>query len=204
MIALNEPLGGKAAAKPKLKTKTEPTADFQEMIDLLAVYSSGENLLGILQEKLNAEMLALIARHKLPYAELQETLTKTGAALEVIARRHPEWFAAKKSIKTPYGTVKFHTGTRLEVINDEATVKLLRAEQKASPDFKAGDYIRTAEAPNLEALEAMDDATLARFMVKRVREEKFSVAAAKLEMGKVAAPLAKAAPPAVKEAAERK
>lgn len=182
MIALNEEPGGKTPARSK--TKTGPTEDFQNMVDLLAVYSAGENLLAILQEKLNEEMLSLVDKCRGEYAELQEALTKAETGLEILARRHPEWFETKKSIKTPYGTVKFHTGTHLEVTNDEATVKLLRAEEKLNPQFASDDYIRIQELPNIEALEGMDDSTLARFMVKRVKEEKFSVTAAKLDLGK--------------------
>src|SRR6185312_3476620 len=116
------------------------------------------------------------------YAQYQQAMTQAETAAEVIARAHPEWFTARKSIKTPYGTAKLTKASRLESSNEEATVKLLRAEERANPEFKADDFIRKQEVPNLEALERLDDATLGRFMVKRVVEDKFSVSPASVDM----------------------
>ena len=185
-------VGGKPAKKAR--QQFEATADFQEMVNLLAVFSEATNQLAELETSVNAEVLEMIDDHKSDYAKLQEALTKAETALEILARKHPEWFAQKKSIKTPYGTAKLHKGTRLEVTNDEATVKLLRAEQarvlaesEGYTKFNAEDYIRISEVPKLEALETLDDSTLAKFMVRRVTEDKFSVTPAKLDMGKAVA-----------------
>jgi hypothetical protein len=112
-------------AKPK---KIETTEDFQEMINLLAVFTAATNQLNDLQSEANEDMLEWLDTAKGEYASLQETLTKAEAALEIIARRHPEWFQTKKSIKTPYGVVKLTSSTSLEIPNEEAT--LVRMELK--------------------------------------------------------------------------
>jgi len=176
--------------RPSMK-QIEKTEDFKEMVNLLSIFSEADIRLKALECVVNEELLETIDEHKPEYAELQEALMKAETAVEVIVRRHPEWFADRKNIKTPFGTPKLHSSSKCVPVNDEATVKLLRAEEKVDPTFKADDYIRKMEVPNLEALEGMDDAKLARFMVKRVKEEKFSIQPAKVDLGK-----------AVKEAAE--
>lgn len=185
----------KVTKKGQKMSKTqeiEKTQDFADLVSLLAVYSSANNELTALESTVNGELLELVDDHKKDYATFQEALTKSESAIELIVRRHPEWFVGRKSVKTPYGTAKLHSATKLEPVNEEATVKLLRAEAKSNPEFKADDFIRVNEVPNLEALEGLDDEQLKRFMVKRVKEEKFSVTPAKVDMGK-----------AVKEAVEK-
>jgi len=168
-------------------------ADLANLVNLLGVFSAAANGLQALEASINEQLMNLIDEHQKDYAQLQEAMTKAETACEALTLMHPEWFKVKRSIRTPYGTVKFHSGTKLLVENPEGTILLLRAEKKADPKFKAEEFIRSAEEPNLEMLERLDDETLARFQVRRVRADKFSVEAAKLDMGK-----------AVKEAAEAK
>lgn len=191
--------------KPEPKRRTtaaQPESpDFAEVINLLAVFSEAKTRLAELEAGANAALLELIDEHKADYAQLQETATKAETALEVLCRRHPEWFRDAKSLKTPYGKVAFRSGSSLVVKDDEATVNLLRAEEARTharreaghPEeiFKAADFIRTVELPNLEALEKLDDATLKKFMVSRVNGDVFSATAAKVDFGQ-----------AVKEAAK--
>ncbi len=154
------------------------TAAMQPRLTLLG--GLGKNLLAVLSEAsgrlaeieaaaANSELLQLIDEHKSDYADSQQAATKAETALESICRSHPEWFVASKSIKTPYGKVAFRTGTSLEVKDDESTVRLLRALRPTD----SGDFIRTVEVPNVEALEALDDAELGRLMVKRVGDTTF-------------------------------
>jgi len=187
----------KKNTSPKPRTATAPTPDspdFKEMVNLLAVFSEATSRLAEIEAAANSELLQLIDEHKAEYAKLQETCNAAQAALETICRSHPEWFGEQRNIKTPYGKVSFRSSPSLQVENDEATVKLLRAEQDrsqaqhnvdgTSPVFKADDFIRTVHLPNLEALEGLDDTMLARFMVKRVVKDSFSVGAAKVDFGK--------------------
>ncbi len=175
------------------KTELSKSEDFANVVNLLAVYSDASNRLTELETTANFGLLGIVDEHKAEYAQLQKALTDAESALELICLAHKEWFGAdRKSIKTPYGTVKFHSGTKLVVKNEEATVLLIQREAEHNPEFKLDDYLRKVETPNLEALERLDDAALRKFRVERVREDKFSVVPAKVDMGK-----------AVKEAAER-
>jgi hypothetical protein len=175
------------------KTEQPTSEDFKNMVNLLAVFSDASNRLDELEASANGSLLELIDEHKTEYAQLQHTLTETETALEVIALRHPDWFGEKKrSIKTPYGTVKFHASTKLVVKNEEVTLLLLDKHAQENPEFKRADYVRSHEELNIEALEKLDDATLKKFRIERVPNDNFSVVAAKVDMGK-----------AVKEAVEK-
>lgn len=177
----------------KVTEQNPNTPDFEQVVKLLALFSDATNRLSEMESEANQQFLEIID-DKLPeYAQLQEACKQAETALETICRMHLEWFTKVKSIKTPYGKVLFHSSTELDIANDEATVRLLRAEHKANPKFAADDYIRSVEAPNVEALESLSDAELERFMIKRVRKENFSATPAKVGFGK-----------AVKEAAEPK
>jgi len=155
------------------------------MVNLLAVYSEASNRLDELEASANGSLLELIDAHKTEYAQLQHTLAQTETALEVIALSHPDWFSEKRrSIKTPYGTVKFHASIKLEVKNEEVTLLLLDKLAQENPEFKRVDYVRAHEELNIEALEKLDDATLKKLRIDRVPNDNFSVVAAKVDMGK--------------------
>jgi hypothetical protein len=195
--------------KDEMKTETDiqSTDDFQAMIGLLAVYTEAVNRLATLQTDANDEMMEWLDEAKVEYANYQKAATEAEAALEVIALKHQDWFTSKKSIKTPYGVVRFHSSTELEVQNPEATLVKLRLEEEQSryhvdemidghnavigtahsygePTFKAADFIRTREELNLEKLEALPDEQLARLGIKRVHKQNFSVKPASLDLGK--------------------
>jgi hypothetical protein len=196
-------------AKIKADKSRQPAAqspestEFNEVVNLLAVFSEATSRLAELEAGANRDLLELIDQHKDEYATLQETCKKTEAALECLCRSHPEWFTAARSLKTPYGRVSFRSGASLAVRDEEATVKLLRAEYErtlarheadgATEIFPVADYVRVVELPNLEALEKLDDEALKKFMVTRVHADTFSVTAAAVNFGK-----------AVKEAAAAK
>ena len=182
----------------KHEVKTTDTPDFQNLVNLLAVYSEASNRLAELQADVNRQTLELIDEHKPEYAALQETLAKSEASLEMISREHPEWFGPRaKSLKTPYGIVKFHASTKLEIPNEEATLLLIERELERDPEFPK-DAIRTSQALNLEALERLDDSTLKRLRVTRVPNDNFSVKPATIDLGKA---VKDAAPAATAQAA---
>lgn len=181
----------------KQDAKTNDSPDFQNLVNLLAVYSEASNRLAELQADVNRQTLELIDEHKPEYAALQETLAKSEAALETISREHPAWFGKSKSVRTPYGVVKFHASTKLEVPNEEATLLLIEREMERDPEFPR-DAIRVSQALNLEAIERLDDATLKRLRVARVPNDNFSVKPATIDLGKA---VKDAAPAATAQAA---
>ena len=170
--------------KPTVPEKSE---DFKNMCDLLSVFSEGAAQLKAMQGELDSMFLSLIDDKKKEYADLQEAVTKAETALEVIVRRHPEWFAEKRNVKTPFGQVKFTRSTSLEIKNEELSILLARSEL---PDGES--YIREVEELDREAIEKFDDATLKTLKIKRVTKDNFSVVAASVDLGK-----------AVKEAASK-
>lgn len=99
----------------------------------------------------------------------------------------------KKSIKTPFGTVKFHRSSKLVVKNKEVTLARLDVKAARDEKFDRSRYVRTEESINVESFEGMDDKELAYFGIERSQEENFSVKPVEMDMGK-----------AVKEATEAK
>jgi len=177
--------------KPTEETGREGSIEYRNMVDLLAVHSEAHHRMAALEAELNQDLLSAMDERRRDYARLQETLSRTRSALEGIAVAHPEWFAARRSLKTPYGSLKFTRSTTLEAPNPEATILLVRMRAEKDGEFKADSYLRQSEALNLEALETLDDATLRSLRIARVTTQNFKVEAARVDMGK-----------AVKEAAE--
>ena len=172
--------------------KPDPKSeDFTNLVNLLSVYSEATHRLDQMQADMNGEMMETIDSYKDAYAKMQRTLTEAESALEVIATRHPEWFAEKRGLKTPYGTVKFTRSNPLVVSNEELTLELIeRDAHKLGLDPE--NLIREVKTLNLEVLETLTDEQLKAFRCKREAKENFSVVAAKVDLGK-----------AVKEAVEK-
>ncbi len=125
------------------------------------------------------------------HATLQGREAALKQQIEIIVRQHPEWFAERKSIVTPGGTVKMTSTTTLEVDNEELSVTLV--ESHLADGFECEAYLRRKTELNLDALAALDDAELRRYKIRRVQSDKFSVAPAKVKLGKPAAKAAEVA-----------
>ena len=97
------------------------------------------------------------------------------------ADQHPEWFAKARSLKTPYGVVKFHASTKLDVPNEEASIILI---EKLCEEEKAQEFLRTETKLNLEALDKLTDEQLKQFRINRVAVDNFSVKAGTIDLGK--------------------
>lgn len=187
------------ASQPTLQPAT---ADFQNLIDLLAVFTEASNRLDALQATANEDLAAILDEIKEEYAQAQEAATKAESAIEQIALKNPDWFTDKRTLRTPYGTVSLRRGSKLDAPNEEASLVRIRLfaekhfpgagpdETRAREEF-ISRFIRTKETLNLEALEAESDTFLTTIGVARVPFETFSAKPATLDLGK-----------AVKEAAE--
>jgi Bacteriophage Mu Gam like protein len=177
-----------------MKPNTAPdpkSADFTNLVDLLAVFSEATHHLAEMAANLNSEMMVCIDGYKADYSAMQKTLTEAETALEIIAIRHPEWFKETRGLKTPYGTVKFTSSNPLVVSNEELAIELIERDAHRL-GLDPENLIRERKELNLEALETLTPEQLAAFRVKRVKKENFSIVAAKIDLGK-----------AVKEAAEK-
>jgi hypothetical protein len=157
-------------------------SDFRDLLDCLAIYAEATARLEELENDMQQAFLDLVDARRRDYAGLQEALSKSAAAVEAAAVLHPEWFAKAKSVKTPYGTVGFRTTTKLEIPNEAVTLALLERDGR-----DAAPFVTTTVRLNLEALETMDDAELARLKIRRVKTESFRITPARVEMGKAVA-----------------
>lgn len=167
-----------------MKTPAAPNPEhtrYENLINLLAVYSEASARSEQLKAEINADHLDLIDAHKKAYAELQQTITEAEAAIIAIAEANPDWFSASKTLKTPYGQVASRSSTSLDVPNEEASIILI--EQKCDEETK-GQLLRQKTELNLEALELLDDAALRQYRIKRVTSENITVKPAKLDLGK--------------------
>jgi hypothetical protein len=155
--------------------------DFDAIVDLLCVLGEANRQLAALTSEIEAGYVALVMPHRERYAKLQSTVTETEAALEVIARRNPQWFADKKSAATPFGTVKFQSSKELVVVDESISVQLVLA---LGGRDGAEKYLRTVQVLNKEALTDLPDAELAKFGIGRKAKENFSVSTEVVNLGK--------------------
>lgn len=153
--------------------------DYTNFVNLMAVHAEASTRLAALQANADARVIDILDDHRDEYTKLQSAIVESEASLEVILRRNQDtWLGEKKSIKCPYGTASFRGSSKLHVENDELSVALV----ERMPD---GDlYLNRETTLDLEALEALDDATLASLKIRRVRAENFSVKPAKIDLGK--------------------
>jgi len=156
------------------------------MNELLAQYSELSAHLAEVEAQVNLSQVQA-ARPLLPeHANTKAAIGDIESKLREIAVANPELFPDdKRTHKTPFGSISFRKVTSLEVDDEEKTIlkikvactKELRRSSLAGevPRFTEETLLRKREEPNLEALEAFDDAGLAQFGVERKTDEKFSV-----------------------------
>lgn len=166
------------------KNNIQETSEFKNFVELISIYTAAALELESVENSASAAQLELVDANLAEYTNLQQTITKTEEALQLIALKHPEWFAGKASIKTPYGSVKWTPSTSLEIPNEELSIELIERDLQTNLESRPGDYIRTKKELNREALETCDDAMLARYKIRRVSKKTFAVTPAKLDMGK--------------------
>jgi ribosomal protein L31 len=157
----------------------EKSLEYKNLVDLQAVHAEATRQIAEITTRVQESYLEIVDGVRDEYALAQSAITETEAALEIIARKHPEWFSEKRSVKTPYGVVKFHKSTSLQIDSEELTILLIKSEF-IEPDL----YIVESEKLNLEALEDVPDEELKRIRVTRIVTDNFSVKAATIDLGK--------------------
>lgn len=183
-ITFELPEADQEAVKKEMARLSKESDHFANMVNLLAVFTEATNRLQELETETNSALQEIIDEHKGRYASLQSVLTETEQALEVIAKSHPGWFQVRKSIKTPYGTLKTTSGTKLVAENEEVSIVLIQSEARVNPSFPACDYLRQSVELDREALEKLEDEELAKFRIRREKTFGVKVEAAQLDMGK--------------------
>jgi hypothetical protein len=170
-----------------MKAEQRKTIEFQTFVDLLEHHTYASNAIKQMQVEANRHLLEILDGSRVEYTELQECLAATEAKLRAIALQHPEWFGDKRSMVTPFGSVKMKTSEWLETENEELSIALLEAEGNTNPEFKSELFLHSKKSLNLEALEKMDDVQLRRFRIKRMRDDNFKVEPAEVKLGKAMA-----------------
>jgi hypothetical protein len=150
---------------------------FQEVIELLSDLSLAANGLTSLEVLATDEQKLVIDKFRSEYISLQNKRSAIEARLEIICRTHPAWFTEKKTLKTPYGSVSLRDSSELSVPNEELTMALIESQ-------KAERYIRYTKSLDLEALEKLDDTTLAHYKILRITKSNFTAKPTSLDLGK--------------------
>lgn len=190
MISNIEPTAGRTG-------KGADEGDFKQIVELLATHSQAENELEQLQAQANQEFLLTVDALKSKYARLQQRMIESETALEILSRKHPEWFQDKKTIKTPYGSVQLKNNPpKIVADNPELSMVLIENEGERNKEFDPAKYIHQEQSLNLEALAGCTDEQLKKWRLRREHSDTFTVKSAKLDMGKavkeaLAAPEAK-------------
>ncbi len=151
--------------------------DFESAINLLNVLGDARRELAQLTSEIETGYLALVTEKRDTYAKIQSTVSEAEAALEVIARRNQGWFADKKSVTTPYGSVKFKASSEIVVPNEEASVVLVRKAKRS-------ELLRVTIELNREALQELPDEELAKFGIVRRAKENLTVDTEVIDLGK--------------------
>jgi hypothetical protein len=165
-------------------TTTPPNSaeDFKKFVDLLAIYCKADANLQGMASGCQDLLLDTVTELRTDYADWQQQLTGAELEIENLCRAHPEWFGKTRSVKTPYGVVRFHASTKLEIENEEATILLV--EKEFPEEDQAARFIRQKKTLNLETLETLEDAQLERLGIKRVADDNFGIKPAKIDLGK--------------------
>lgn len=172
----------KPAAKiVKLPEEITASSDYKNLVDLFAVLAEAQDQKITLQASLNQASRELIDEHRKEIVELETTITQADSAIEVICRRHPEWFEKVKTLKTPYGAASFRKSSELVAPSEDATIALIKASGRAA------DFIRVTEDLDREALEKLSDEELGKLGLFRKTEDKFAAKPAKVDLGKATA-----------------
>lgn len=171
--------------------------DFKAVIDLLSVLGDANRDLAKLEREIETHYVGHVTKHRDDYATLQKTISETEAALEVIARRNPQWFGDKKNVSTPYGVVKFKASTELVAADEQDAIRrILKARRPR--------LLRRNIELNRELLDELSDKELAAFGITRKAKENITIETKVVDLGKAvkaAEKSEKAAAKAAKQAA---
>lgn len=159
-------------------------ADFQRLISLQQLFSEADAKFDRIQAKVDDLLRVSIDGEKSEYAAAKSVRDEAEAEIKVIVGRHPEWLDGR-SIKTPFGSVEFRSGSKIVVANPEATVALIDAVHgRPGSEWKPDQLVRTERTPNLDALHVLTDDQLAKIGARREKTESVTVKRAKVDLGK--------------------
>lgn len=151
--------------------------DFEALINFLNILGEAGRMLAALESEIETGYLEIVTLKRANYAKLQQMISENEAALEVIVRRNPSWFADKKNVTTPYGVVKFKSSTELVVPNEEASITLIEHAQRP-------ELLRKTTELNKDTLSLLGDDELKKFGIHRKPKENLTIETKVIDLGK--------------------
>lgn len=160
---------------------------YTEFTEKLHTLAKLQNQLDALQAQSGALLINNLGPFRKQFAKLNQQITELRGEIENMALANPDWFANKRTIETQFGTVKLKSSTRLVAPNEELSLRLIQKEAELQVSgkeaaFDATALLRTKTELNLEALGELDDATLARFKIKREQNESLTITPIKADL----------------------
>ncbi len=162
-------------------------SEYNKLNELLAEYSRLNAAFEAAEAEIKTIQLAAAAELLPKHAELKVKTTDLEAKLRDFADNfYDELFPdEKRTHKTPFGGLAYKKTSSLDAPDEEKSILLIKlacaqedARAKAlkeSPRFTVAQLIRTREELNREALELLDDITLAAFAVRREHKDNFKI-----------------------------
>jgi phage host-nuclease inhibitor protein Gam len=167
--------------------KEPENPDYKNLLDLLAIVTECENRLGSIDADIQSEYLELVDAVKEDYIALQSKKAEAEQAVEILAKRNPQWFEDEKTIKSPFGQVRSTATSAISVPSLEAALRLVKLAGREA------EFIRTREELDLNALDRLKDEELALFGLVRQRAESLTIKPARVDLGKTLKAAEKAA-----------
>ena len=93
----------------------------------------------------------------------------------------------KRTLKTPYGTIKLTAVSSLSIADENLTISKLFLRAQRIPDFDATLYYRSEVTLDKEALEKLPDPVLKTLGVVRVGSDSFKFTLASIDLKKALA-----------------
>ncbi|MBI5646666.1 MAG: host-nuclease inhibitor Gam family protein [Ignavibacteriae bacterium] len=162
-----------------MTTTTPQSSQYSNLLDLLALFTEGTSRIAELEQRASEHMIEFLDEIRAEYAQLQASVAEAQAAIESAVLQHPEWFAGKSTLRTPFGSVAKRKATSLDIQKPELTIALIQQDDTLDDAV----YLRVVEGVNKEALNLLDDATLRRLRVRRITEEKLTVKPLSVSLG---------------------
>lgn len=162
--------------------------EYSKLNDRLSQYSTLFAALEAAEAEIKTIQLAAAGELLPKHAEAKIKLANLEAELRVIsdgfyAELFPE--NKKRTHQTPFGGIRYHKSTTLEFDDEEKSVLKIHRdceeeEARAAHDrrpalFTSDQLLRTKVTLNLEALEALPDAQLAAWDIRREKKDNFKV-----------------------------
>lgn len=173
-----------------LPVEAPPTdAAFQHFTKFLALYNDKSWELATIQAQIEGAVLRVVEMHRDRFADLQQGLLWAGEMVEALARENPQWFGAGKTLRTPYGTVKFTAATRVMITTNETAVITAVEQIHDEGQGVPNPFLRRRVELNLEALAGLPEDILRDLGLARVTDDRFSFKPLRVDVGKVAGEL---------------